>query len=304
MSDMGLGYDPFTDMGEDDLIAMYAGMNPQLYGENPAKRLNYYQDLAQTLGFDLVQLAGVDNPAQQVPQWQEPINQTAQMYGSDPFFASIFQAIENGADPISATRAARDQLGMPEGMTQDDFNQTILPIATQYAGERVKTQQARMDWERENADKIGGWTAPDGSKYKQSPMGGNDIRATASEFDLIGAPSVEDLISQYAKDRNPANRIRPGAGVSASGGDFQARGAGWSLPAQAAGATQPRSATKPKGNFSSNPLVEKYAMQEAKGDAQRYIDKTKNTRVRSDANINAMRRITALAGLLQGGFPE
>ena len=191
MSDYG--YDPYQDMGEGDLINMYAGMNPALFGSDPAKRLNYYQDLMSSLGFDLIQTAGTTRPEQFTPQ----MNQTGVMYGSNPFYASIFQAIEDGSDPISAATAARDQLGF--NGTDEDFNSQVVSIATQYAGERVKNQQAEAEF---NATNGGGWTMPDGSKYKQTPLGGNDIRATANEYDLLGAPSVGGLVNAYAAAEN------------------------------------------------------------------------------------------------------
>lgn len=310
-------YDPYQDMGEGDMMAMYAQMNPQLFGNDPAKRLNYYQDLMSTLGTDLVQTAGVSNPAAE--QYQAPMNQTGAIYGSDQLYASIFQAIENDVDPISAAKAAKDQ-GLFKG-TQEDFNAQVVSIATQYAAERVKNQQDQMSWEAKNG---GGWSMPDGSKYKQTPLGGNDVRATASEFDLLGAPDSQALFDQYASARMAKPKMIAGAGVSASAGPAASNGFGWTagaspkadafnqavagVPAEfwdgaapkASGSKiQPRNVGAPAlagGDF--------FANKTAKDSINARVNQSKNTQVRSDANRNLMRRITALAGLLQGGFPE
>lgn len=360
MSDMGLGYDPYQDMSDGDLMSMYAQMNPQLFGDDPAKRLNYMQDLFSTIGTDLVQTAGVTNPAAE--QYQAPMNQTGAIYGSDPLYASIFQAIEDGADPISAAKAAKDA-GLFKG-TQDDFNAQVLPVATQYAGERVKYQQDEMSWQAENG---GGWTMPDGSKSKQTPLGGNDVRATASEYDLTGM-NADDLFAQYQKRMGvggPRGRVVPGQGVSMSAGPDRSGGFGWSAgapvgtpnvppmatpspqtggmspaeleilastPSQAvqygnesmpkpaggnwnvmdgiaksilatagnqAGPIQPRQPnTGERSDFSKK--IDKLAQDSI----NRRVEKSKTNMVRSDANRNLMRRITALAGLLQGKFPE
>lgn len=300
-------YDPFVDQTDGDLIAMYSGMNPQLYGADPAKRLNMYQDLMSSLGFDIAQLAGTSSP--EAEQYQAPMNQTGAIYGSDPTHASVFQAIEDGADPISAAKAARDQ-GVFEG-TAEDFTR-LVDIATQYAGERVKNQQDQMSWQAENS---GGYTMPDGSKYKQSPLGGNDINGTASEFDLLGAPDAESLFNQYASERMAKPKMTPGAGISASAGPAASGGFGWSA---GAAPTAPRTdADKKKPAAVAGPNIQPrnvgapllaggdyFANKTAKDSINKRVDQAKNTRVRSDANINAMRRITALAGLLQGGFPQ
>lgn len=300
-------YDPYQDMGEGDMMAMYAQMNPQLFGSDPAKRLNYYQDLMSTLGTDLVQTAGVTNPAAE--QYAEPMNQTGAIYGSDPFYASIFQAIEDGADPISAAKAARDQVGFKG--TPEEFNQQVVSVATQYAGERVQNQQARAQWEAENG---GGWSMPDGSKYKQTPLGGNDVRATASEYDLLGAPDAESLFNQYASARMAKPKMTPGAGISASAGPAASGGFGWTA---GTAAPAPRTDADKKNPAATMPNIQPrnvgapalaggdyFANKVAKDSINKRVEQSKNTQVRSDANRNLMRRITALAGLLQGGFPE
>lgn len=299
MSDYG--YDPYQDMGEGDLINMYAGMNPALFGSDPAKRLNYYQDLMSSLGFDLIQTAGT---SAQPETFTPAINQTGAMYASNPFYASIFQAIEDGADPITAATSARDQLGF--NGTDDEFNNQVVTIATNYAADKAKNMQAEAEF---NATNGGGWTMPDGSKYKQTPLGGNDIRATANEYDLLGAPSVGGLVNAYAAAENKRADVKDatkrGWGVSQAAG-LNRDGVGWNLNPSAGGiadrvvaqanAPAPRSGGVAGGDFFANRTIQ--------DSIRKRLAEAANTQVRSDANVNAMRRITALAGLLQGGFPK
>jgi hypothetical protein len=348
---MDPNYDPYQDMTDGDMLAMYAQMNPQLFGKDPAKRLNYMQDLFQTLGTDLVQTAGVTNPANEVPQYLEPMNQTGSIYGSDPLYASVFQAIEDGADPISAAKAAKDA-GLFTG-TPEEFNTQVVSVATQYAGEKVKNQQARLQWEADNAEAIGGWTMPDGSKTKGTPLGGNDVRATASEYDLAGY-NADDLFKQYQERMGvtnaPLNTFNPGSNVSLTVGPERGGRQGRSGSRGPVAAPQPvvfsGNSNLPPGavDYTPNPgggggITENLAPFVAsrppsretpapiqgknppppkgprsaffqnidklgKDSINRRVEQSKGNMVRSDANRNLMRRITALAGLLQGGFPE
>jgi hypothetical protein len=115
----------------------------------------------------------------------EPINSTAAIYGNDPLYASIFQAIEDGANPIEAAKRARDQLGWKptdQMNAAEEFNRDVVSIAQQYAKERVGAQQSRLDWQ---------------AKAQAADQGQNSALSTQSEYELMGAPSVDDLMSQY-----------------------------------------------------------------------------------------------------------
>ena len=83
-------------------------------------------------------------------------------------------------------------------------------------------------------------------------------------------------------------------------------GVGWNLNPSAGGiadrvvaqanAPAPRSGGVAGGDFFANRTIQ--------DSIKKRLAEAANTQVRSDANVNAMRRITALAGLLQGGFPK
>ena len=334
MSDMGLYEDPY----DQELLNQYAMIDGQLPGAKPKDRLSFLNSMSNMLGFNPVALAGVQNPEQDIPQWTETPNETGMTYGSNPLYASIFQAIDNGADPISAAKAAKDS-GQFGTMTDADFNRNI-EIATKYAGENAAQVSAKTKFEAENADKIGGYTAPDGSKYKQSPMGGNDINGWASEYDLLGTPSEQDLVAQYAQ-RDPKLRqasdkmkidstkgrmaLPPGqradgfgwgpsthaqmsdntsavgtGGVRAVMGDIPGynTGRGDSILPASAATNDPN--YDPKGLFSTDKGVDKMARYQAEKVAKGQITKAKGTMVRSDANTNAMRRVAALLTMIQG----
>lgn len=303
--------DPWMEPTDGDLLQSYSDMQGGLYGDNPAKRLNYGQDLMSSLkamGVDLTTLFA-PGAASEVPQYVEPMNQTGAIYGNDQVFASVFQAIEQDVDPISAAKAARDQ-GLFKG-TPDDFNR-LVEIATQYAGERVQNTQARSQWEAENG---GGWTLPDGTRAKTNPMGGNSANATASEYDLLGAPDAEALFNEYASARMAKPKMTPGAGISASAGPAASDGYGWT--AGAAPTAQRTDADKKKPAAAVAPNIQPrnvgapmlaggdfFANKAAKDSIGRRVDQAKNTRIRSDAGAKAERTIMALAALMQGGFPE
>lgn len=302
--------DPWMEPNDGDLLAAYSNMQGGLYGDNPAKRLNYGQDLLSSLkamGVDLTTLFA-PGAASEVPQYVEPMNQTGAIYGSDPTFASVFQAIEEGADPISAAKAARDQ-GVFKGTTED-FTM-LVDTATKYAGERIQNEQARIQWEAENG---GGWTLPDGTRAKTNPMGGNSANATASEYDLLGAPDTEALFNQYASARMAKPKMTPGAGMSASAGPAASGGFGWSAGAAPAA---PRTDADKKRKPEVGPNIQPrnvgapalaggdfFANKAAKDSINKRVNQAKNTRIRSDAGVKAERSIMALAALLQGGFPE
>ena len=324
------GYeDPFQNPDEGEMLRQYAMLASNgfaLPGNTPQQRLNYLQDLEQSLGFSPIQLAGVTNPAVQVPQWEEPLNITGQMYGADPVYGSIFRAIdEDQASPIAAAKAAMKQAGIDPQLDKDTYNQAIS-VATDYAREKFENQQKRANWERENAGQFATYTAPDGSRYKNSPMGGNDIYGTASEYELLGAPNVDELMKQYAQSRSPrqgprqsdpsffnapaafglaskANAIA-GQVVNALGGGVGPEATSVGPEATSVWTNAGRRAQEPTSkSVKPTDFFEKMD-KKARKSLQARLDTAKQTNIRSDANRNAMNRIMALAAALQGPFPS
>ncbi len=329
--------DPFGQLSDEDMLALYSGIQGQLPGGKPKDRLSFLSSMSNMLGFNPVALAGVENPDPKAADpFVDPGNVTSETYAGNPLYDTIFQMIDQGADPVTAVKKAKDSGQFGSIWTAEDEKQN-LQIAVDYKKEEVGRTQAQQAWDTKTSAKTAAYTAPDGSKYKQSPMGGNDINGFASEYDLLGAPSEQDLISEYAASVKPkaasasetARMIREQSGRSAQPqmgqradgfgwgatmpvaasqdmGDTTGRvapglgGGAWSAWAKAGGLKMPQTATKSKGQFSDNSEVEKYAQQEAKFQAKTRVGRSKNTMVRSDANRNAMARVAALLTMIQG----
>lgn len=321
--------DPFEQVSDEDMLALYSGIQGQLPGGKPKDRLSFLSSMSNMLGFNPVALAGVENPDPKMADpFVDPGNATADVYGSNPLYASVFDAIDAGADPVSAVKAAKDS-GQFGAMWTDADQQQNLQIATDYAKEKVKGNQAYQEWEAKTGAKAQGYTAPDGSKYKQSPMGGNDINGFASEYELLGAPSEADLVSQYAA----ANKVQPklskdekASAIKAQSGASGMRGGpsynlgdnmGWHYtnPAdQKAAESKSRAAQAPRAGAGTGlfyddgvgtsgvdrSVLDAQASKAAKGSVARRVDQSKNTMVRSDANRNAMARVAALLTMIQG----
>lgn len=330
---------PFQQPNEDELLQLlmqYQG--GALPGKTPAAQLNYYQDLTSTLGVDAVQQAGMgDSPDKTFTPSESTTRAT---WGSNPIFAEVFDRIDSGQDPLTAfneTKIAheKDKNGPkwsdaldPTKLSDDAL--TIKKAASDYAGEQAKNTTGAKEFAAKQGSS---YTAQDGSKYKNAPLGGNGIYDTASEYDLLGQPSQQDILQQYiathpglprnapakggrsdtfaqggtvgidARSMKPDRPADSGAGVSSAGQG------GWqfddpALNAQAAVDRQnynKEAMASGKGKVDKSTLPfngDKITNDAFKLQAQKRIDKTKTTQVRSDANTNYMRRVLALRTIL------
>jgi hypothetical protein len=273
--------DEFSGLTEEELIALLGSLggvtNGGIPGKSAANKLNYYQDLISTLGFDPVQQAGIDVADQPPPEEYVPgVNKQRYIYESDPTYKQIFDLIDQGASPATA---------VSEADLKDDQAKEAQKVATDYAGSVVDEMNSRQKFETSQAakQKKASYTAADGSKYKNAPLGGNDVFGTASEYDLLGQPSIDELAQQLGQTRLAQT---PGLRTHNTRGGPVAVGAGTK-------ATDTM-VSKAYGNESG---VTRAATRNAAADR---ITKAKNTQVRSDANTNAMRRILALRTVLGG----
>lgn len=269
----------YSDLTEDELLQMLANyQGSTLPGKTPSQQLNYYQDLVSTLGFDPVQQSGIgwDEPA---PQEEVSLQRTA--YSSNPIFSEVFDRIDSGSDPISAyneTRKAHEKDLDWEG----EDAKTLSSAAKDYAFERAKSLQKAQS---EGAT----YTRPDGSKYKNAPLGGNNIFASASEYDLLGQPTVDDLVAEYGR-----SLATPRTPMQAGKKAIEAVGAGWDkVGGVLRGKAPAKPAPPPTGLTGDKRTDDAMKMR-----LTEVIDKKKATQVRSDANVNAMRRILALRTVL------
>ena len=304
-------YSPYQS-DDDDLMNMFLqyglqGETNSMPGDTMQQKLNYYQDIVSTLGVDPIQQAGLGQEAQ--PQWVEPTSKARQVYGSNEAYSNMFDLIDQGYDPDTALSMTSEaaKAGQFESVKNwDDSPESLTKLsdrANQYAFEKAGADQDRQMFEAKNAPS---YTQADGSKYKNAPLGGNDIYATASEYDLLGAPDVDSVLSQYAKERGSADfygKSQPNKPVPVSKGDGR-------------GATAPKGAgdwgyTDPVANKSSDSKRKAIAAPKQKlvsGDkitdnnarlqVQKRIDATKGNQVRSDANKNAMMRLMAFRTMI------
>lgn len=319
-------------LSTDELMQMLAQMQGgNLPGKTPASQLNYYQDLVSTLGFDPVQQAGIsptDAPVQ--PEYLAPINKQRAVYESDPVYKQIFDLVDQGNSPASAVSAAFRDAKISDGAQMKE----AAKIAADYAMSNVDELNARNKFEADNVTKRANYTQSDGSKYKNAPLGGSDINASASEYSLLGSPTIGDLESQLAsvrglkpqatfKDLGPQARSadaafttqaakpavsgRPIVADSVNG----AQGVGNELirmPSQKAtpatvqtGDGPERSWEKPSMEYQGSFVGGNSSTDAAYRNAlNARIEKSKTTQVRSDANTNAIRRVLALRKILEG----
>lgn len=327
MSDMGINW---QEPGEDELILQYMQMMGGLPGDTPAQRMNYMQDIVssmKTFGVDPRNLF-FPSEGEPVAPFVEPINATERMYAGDPLYASIFQAIEDGMSPIQAAKAARDQgLWKPTDATtsSQQFNDEVVSIAQAYARDRVAGDQARAQWQAEAA---------------QAEQGRPSALAYTTEFDAMGAPTTESLMDQYMQRMGRLKVGNPNGGpatyASAQGGTRRQPGANatgnrrtgdaefWrdlaatnaAVRNEVQGSAGPMSpapwvtdagqrvaAADQRGNAANQRFNEKMDRL-ARQSIERRVNQAKNTKIRSEENRRAAGVITALAAMLQGGFPE
>lgn len=328
MSDMSF-YEDENDGGfypdEDSIINMFLRQNgSQLPGEKPSQRLNFLQDMEQTLGLPMVQLLGMQPQGGEAPK----PSLTRQMYGTNPLYAGVFDTIDQGADPISAIASIQGQVD-PLEWEDPVFREQITNIATDYAKEKATSVADQASY-----------TRADGSKYKNTPVGGTDIYGMASEYDLLGMPDEDKLIAEFVKSKQDARALKkpglkPGQGQRArpegegrwsSGTALQIPRAGqaavpgpsgqlinhgWGgAPPTSRAYNQalngqrdavPESTTVGDRVGGVSPMVpqvddeyDKVLKNIAGYRVGKRVDQAKNTRVRSDANRNAMLRILGL----------
>ena len=290
--------DPYVPQDDDEILQMlmqYQGST--LPGNTAAQQMNYYQDLTSTLGFDPVQQAGLQE--EQAPPEQPyvpPVSKQRIAYGSNPLYVELFDRIDSGQDPITAYNEVEkshakditwtDTLGAD---TSDAKN--ISTAAKDYAFERASAFQGEQDFQQKQlaTQQKQSYTQPDGSKYKNTPLGGNDIYGTASEFDLLGQPDVDVLLKQFAtQNKGFAPQVQ-----------MQNAGPQKRYPKTGGGGGE-RSYEQPQLQVTNRSYVGGTAQSDAaaRQATKNRIKQSQATRVRSDANTNAMRRILALRTIL------
>jgi hypothetical protein len=278
-------------MTDEELMMMIFGsamyQDPEgmgMPGDEPYQRMNYLQDVESILGVPIVQLmGGMDGlGGQAAPQ----ASYTQQVYGGNPMYAEAFAAIDSGKDPVSVLNALVNAEGDPFGFSQYDDDALasqqaqIGEILEKYAYESVQGRAENADAQAANTFTI------NNRKYTGSP----DITGFANEYELMGAPSVGQMVEQIAQSQvaqrkaaqSPAQAMQTAARESQTGVPFTRE---YAAAAKASPSLDERE---------FNPFYEKMLTDRVQG----RLTQAQNTNVRSDANTMLMRRAMAMRALL------
>lgn len=164
-------------------------------GKNAQQRLNYFQDLMGQLNVDPF---GTQQPVMQ--EWQTPVSKYATTYAQQSEgYKSVFDAIDEGVDPLTATRGAIADDRFPEtaNMSEDEksrFVDNVRRVAEQYSFEQIENQQNEAEFlarqQREMAEApraLSGLLPSTGTAY--------DAASERLGFE----PTGENLLKEYSQ---------------------------------------------------------------------------------------------------------
>lgn len=260
-------------------------------------RAGLIKDIESMTGVPFIQLAGINPQAEEAPP-----SRVAAVYGSNPELAKAFQAIDAGTDPLTV-RAAYEQ-SIADGLTPQSGQpgfvdaDTFTKVVQEYAMEKAENPAGAGQT----------YTLADGSKAKNAPLGGTDIYGNAMEYDLWGAPSLDEMRQVVANDRTAFRNKQAGyrkAGTPAAPGR---RAPGRITPEEMldpnllAGMRPLSVAEVNAGERSDEPKrVESKAYNRGRDAVLKRAQRTAQSNpVRSDANVASMQRLLALRTLLGG----
>lgn len=173
-------------------------------GDTAQKRLNYLQDLTSKQGLNL-DVFGTRQPVLQ--QWEDPASEVRAMYGNNAGFQAVFQAIDEGVDPLTAIRGAIADDRFPELDTMDDrqkqdYTASLTKVARDYSYERAETASNKAAFERQQAKTVA-----------EAPITLDEVLTPRTQYDaaverLGFEPSAEDLMKAYSQQLW-ANRPTP-----------------------------------------------------------------------------------------------
>ena len=303
MSDYG--YDPNADpysLDDAQLMEYILGSsaNGGVYGKDPSARLTTLSKMQSMLTGPLMESMFPSATTTAAPELAP--NLQRQVYGNNPLFASLFDTMDSGADPLSAMSAVSQAVadGKFQGMTPqmwESQKEQIQKVAEDYGFESAKNMNAY------NAASTGGpqdqFLQSDGTPYKGSKGLGRGTLGMASEFELMGAPSQDEakneLMNQYAA-ANPRTYKTPETGTTGRGGlagvtEYavnRQKNAGVIGQLDAA-RTQVDSKKDAIKKFGNNKVAD-FMVKER-------LDKAKGTQVRSEASKDLAYKILAMRAL-------
>lgn len=310
MSDYG--YDPQADpfgLSDAELMdyILNASGNGGVFGKDPNARLTTLSKMQSLLnGPLLTSMFPQETVSAETIAPQLAPNLQRQVYGNNPVFKALFDTMDSGADPLSAVSAVGDAVkaGKFQGMDPsvwENQKEQVLKVAQDYGFESYKNQNAYAeDMAAYGASGgVGGkqFLMSDGTPYKGSNLGRGTM-GSANEFELLGAPSVQEaksqLIAQWAQDHPTKD-----AGIK------QPKRSTWDLAGRAVDAKNKGVMDEIYGNINSAVnSAASTARATRMGDnkvtdflVRERLNKAKNTQVRSEESKNLAYKILALRSL-------
>lgn len=268
------------------LLMLYVLQNAP--GSSRSQKLNYAQDLMKAQGVDLFSSGA---GAEFVPSEPMPVNEVEAVWGADPGMQAVMDFIRvDGLSPKDAIVEARKQGLIPKGTPTDPDEFNYLGLASDFAKGELK----RSQYESKLADER--------AKFEAERTPGLGSLTEKTVFQQMGEPSVDMLVRQYAARRNP--ELQKSAGQAApfvrkkDAGDV---GEMYREAAYYRGQPEARKREQAvvRGEFSSNPMIEKFAQGEARGDVSRNLARAKQRYVVSPDSEKVMNTL-AMLNLLGG----
>lgn len=281
-----MSYDPYYNDQQFmwDMIdsPQWDASEPGLPGDSLSKRTKVLRDIMSMTGIPIVQLLG--GGGAETPQ-APIVNQTAQMYGSNPMYAEAFAGIDAGKDPETIYQAImNDASKWKIDPLDNEAKQRVFDTVSAYARDRLDAQTQAAE---QGAGKS--FTLPNGKKYYGNP----DIMGFSTQFELAGKPTVEAMMREYASQRQAKNGAPRKGGVDLFPGVEQAGGKVYQNGRGGGSATMSQEdlmARLGDANKSRNFQAERVF--------KKRIEDSKSAKVRSDANMNAMRAVLAWRSLV------
>lgn len=272
----------FANPTVDEMLASYSNLPLGGYsGKTTSNKMANLAAIQKILGVDFLSAQNPDT--QMAPQWLDQPNSVGEIYRNDPIAAAVFAQIEAGGDPGSAVTVALEDAGKrPEtqdSITGKTYGERYIDLAQQYSVENVKRQQDRAQFDYKNQQEAA-----------NKPPSWADVHKTASQYDLMGAPSTANLFNEYAK----SVRSKESAAKSkSSGGTGYAQG--WKNQANIQAAMPSKLSPAETSNLSRRGT---FLFKKSLDDR---LNTAKQTLVRSPQNQAAMEALTRLSPLIQGG---
>lgn len=266
-------------MGEEDMLLIYQLVNA-MPGKTMSQKLNFFQDLGGSLGFD--PFGGDQRDFVEEPYYDAP-NRVDQVWGRDPVASVLFDAIDEGMSPMEAYQAAVERELVKEPAPGEKAQVDYLDLASQYATAEAARLADKAQFETEQAGK----RAVFESKRQPSLM---DLFNAPTLYEAAGAPTEQELAEEYVQGdprfRSQSNLAKRGAAQNVVGAGRQA----------VAGLFGKRMDERPmmKTSFSDDPVLNQYVQRIATEKANKELPIMKSRMMPTDRGQQALQMLSML----------